>query len=135
MPFTFSSLTALTNLDLSYNLLDEIQLNDLIGLSSLTVLELNNNQIQSITNNAFLNLANLRALELSQNRIKSISKGTVNGLVMLENLSLRANLIEDIDIEIFEIMPNIQKIDMEDNEVQLQYILSPCSGKTAVLTL
>ncbi len=98
----FSNLTQfielnLTELDLGFNWISEIDKNAFHGLSSLQTLVLFKNQMSTISNGTFTGLNNLQKLNLELNNLTQISAATFTGLTNLQILSLSYNQISQID--------------------------------------
>ena len=93
---TFSGLTGLVTLDLSFNQLSKIDNDIFIRLTSLKELFLHNNQIHRIESKAFSNLIQLEMLDLSHNKISTLNSALTQ-LSMLVSLRLDNNKIQELN--------------------------------------
>ena len=98
--FTFSGLTELKILILSFNLLTYLPENIFNGLSNLTSLNLSNNNITSMDGNKFIGLDKLKYIDLSSNKFTGDSIGKVFGrfheLVSLRIIQIENNLLDNL---------------------------------------
>ena len=99
--FTFSGLTELKILILSFNLLTYLPENIFNGLSNLTSLNLSNNNITSMDGNKFIGLDKLKYIDLSSNKFTGDSIGKVFGrfheLVSLRIIQIENNLLDNLE--------------------------------------
>ena len=104
---SFSGLTNLVNLDLSWNRIAAINQRHFSALANLETLDLSKNRIICIEDNSFSNLKNLKKLELSSNNLPKLNPKLFANLENLENLNL---YLREFDGSIFRYISNIKKI-------------------------
>lgn len=92
---TFSKLELLTELDLSYNQLQDIEF-DTSNLNNLSHFYINNNKIKKITKAMFQSLTSLKIVDLSNNAIEDIEILSFQNLKELESLNLNNNPLVDV---------------------------------------
>jgi Leucine-rich repeat (LRR) protein len=114
--FNFS---LITDLDLSKNSIQVINVMTLNKLVNLINLDLSQNLIRIIVDYSFQSLNQLKTLILSRNRIEVIGKNTLIGLNSLEILSLNNNSLIDFDVNALYNIPNAKKINVENNPLKL----------------
>lgn len=91
-------LNRLTNVDVSYNLLDRVDGSSFVHLHSLTELVLSGNRLTQLTRESFLSLNDsLVSLILRGNRISSIGANSLYPLRKLKTLDLSYNLLTGIN--------------------------------------
>lgn len=122
----------LNEIDLSFNRINEIRIDDLVNLdtlilssnnltdinfksSSLTRLALDSNHISSLEN--LSNFKNLNYLQLSRNTIEII-KNTWLGLSSLNELDLSHNRISAIEESSFINLTNLKLLDLSSNKLE-----------------
>lgn len=115
-----STITNLTQLDLSDNLLE--QLPDLRKIEGLADLRAPNNKIRDLSQIA--EITTLTFLDLSHNQISSTHG--IERLVELEKLSLDSNKIEKI--EGFSELINLRKLSLRKNKIKSTRELQNCSS-------
>ncbi|XP_037944704.1 uncharacterized protein LOC119677435 [Teleopsis dalmanni] len=113
------NLTELRNLqkaDLSHNLLTSLPLND---SSSIVSLNLNNNHIKSSINNTN---TKLRELYLSSNDLESLSVLNISLFSVLETLDLSCNKIKNLESSFFpQRMLNLKHLNLAHNQLDSIY--------------
>ena len=145
LPNQFGNLTQLTTLDVSFNRLQSLKQTNFIELLNLRFLFLNNNRIKSIDGNAFAPLSNLEQLCLNKNlltqfeenlfstlsNLTSLNVGsnamknellneyTFNGLVSLKELNLQMCSLVNVNLDLFEKLPQLEKVYFDGNEEHL----------------
>jgi len=97
---TFSKLSTLTSIDLSYNSLNNIDFlfENNVGLLNL---QLNGNSIFINRTSPFRQLLLLNTLNLDSNNLNVIYPETLKGLTRLVSLGLSSNNISTIDVDSF----------------------------------
>jgi Leucine-rich repeat (LRR) protein len=109
----------LQQLDLSYNLIENI--NDLTfdSMCNLEKLYLKSNQINLISTNAFFNLTKLKTLDLSNNQIQGVlATNLFFHLSNLKELNLRNNKINEIVPDSFKGLDNLLSLNLEANKLE-----------------
>ncbi|XP_049727415.1 toll-like receptor 13 [Elephas maximus indicus] len=117
-PYTFTNLSALVDLRLQWNFIQEIGMGAFWGLKNLTFLSLVENKIKSV-NNSFEGLSNLKTLLLSQNKITHIHKNAFAPLVKLKHVSLSQNNIKNFYniLEAVQHLPCLEYHDLFSNSI------------------
>jgi hypothetical protein len=87
----FNSLTKLTNLSLSLNLISKIKPGTFEKLSRLKSLDLSNNHLEHLDDDAFRGLFNLNFINLGFSKLQSLYPGTFRGLPNIRFIKLQAN--------------------------------------------
>jgi Leucine-rich repeat (LRR) protein len=107
-----SSITSVTHLDISSNLLVSVP-PGLSALHNLTSLNLADNMIDSVLG-IYTNLGQVVAINLSKNRLESLCG--LERLVALEQIDLRDNRVEDPgEVGRLAVLPNITEVWVEGN--------------------
>lgn len=115
-PRNFRNMRKLTCLKLSENFIQEVPAGVFGDLLSLLNLDLSHNNIANVENGAFKGLAKLKILKLSDNSLTSLNSRAFDGLAAIEELSLRNNKLAFVDILFVSLMPNLDILDMTNNE-------------------
>ncbi|XP_061721113.1 chaoptin-like [Cydia pomonella] len=89
---TFFKLELLTDLDLSYNQLQNIEF-DTSNMQNLSYFYINNNKIKKISKDIFVYLKNVQIVDLSHNRIEEVEMQSFEHLNKLKILKLNNNPI------------------------------------------
>ena len=120
-PCSFSGLTRLETLDISYNRLKHLSLSLFspcsLSLTKLKILNVSNNKITHVSPHRFCNTPRLKTLDLSWNNIKFISHSMFTGLDSLVHLILRVSYIKMISPAAFSPMPQLSYISLADNNL------------------
>ncbi|XP_014280647.1 podocan isoform X4 [Halyomorpha halys] len=98
----------LTQLDLSYNLIEDLSEN-VSKLNKLSHLYVRNNQISSITN---FSSTSLKFLDASENKIEKL---TIGNSPSLRQLTLSNNLIKTIQPKLYNVIPNLEILNLSSN--------------------
>ncbi|XP_014663557.1 PREDICTED: G-protein coupled receptor GRL101-like [Priapulus caudatus] len=98
-------LASLRDLDLSGNVIVNIDSKAFEGLSSLRELDLSHQQIERLVRNTFQGLRQLNTLSLAYNKIEHIEDGAFNGLSHLKSLDITNNRIVVIEDNVFNGLP------------------------------
>ncbi|KAM9331697.1 transforming growth factor beta activator LRRC32 [Pholidichthys leucotaenia] len=111
-------LSHLRYLDMSYNHLKNIPECFFYCMQSLEVLNVSNNCIGSfsITNQAVLQ--KVKIISLSYNSLESLTFGE-NTLPLLEKLFLQGNDLRTLDHQIFQRLPNIKYLQLQQNSLDI----------------
>ena len=110
---SFDDLINLETLDLSYNVLDGTNFEQLFSnLTNLKYLNLANNQLQIVKNQYFIGISKLECLILQNCQINTIEPGAFNNLIGLTTLDLskNINLNPRINEENFKEFGNLKKL-------------------------
>jgi Leucine-rich repeat (LRR) protein len=105
---TFSELSGLEKLDLSYNQLESIRV--VSGLKSLLDLSLEGNKIRNIESGQFQDLTSLKKLNLGNNQINETGNEDFKGLESLNILILSGNPIKKISESAFLVLKNLTEL-------------------------
>lgn len=139
----FANLRNLNVLDLSRNLLNDLQRNVFTGLGKLKTLnlsrnrltivpfqvfkplleielmDLSGNELRSILENFFIANKRLKVLLLGDNRIDKITKNSFYGLNRLEELQLMGNNLTYIDRNAFDHLNQLRVLNLRNNQLQM----------------
>ncbi|XP_044761422.1 chaoptin [Coccinella septempunctata] len=109
---SFQYFQQLERLDLSRNLISNLNSNAFLGLeSSLTHLDLSRNKISAFSGTP-LSLTKLKVLDLSENNLAQVTKGTFNLLSSLSHLNLSSNQLRSIPADLFQKATTLESIDL-----------------------
>ncbi|XP_052431708.1 immunoglobulin superfamily member 10 [Carassius gibelio] len=109
---------AVERINLGYNSLSTLKVNDLSGLKNLELLMLHSNIIKTVEDGSFHDLTSLQILKMSYNRIEKLNKDTFKGLDNLVRLHMDHNHITFIHPESFYGLRMLQLINLEGNLLQ-----------------
>lgn len=111
-------LTQLRHLDLSYNQLTSLPESFFYCMLSLKVLKVSNNCISSFSVTAEPVLNSLELLDLSFNSLQSLTfrKDTLSSL---EELLLQGNHLATVDHQIFQGLPNLKHLQLQQNNLEI----------------
>jgi hypothetical protein len=113
----FSPITDyIRTLDLSKNIIDEIEIDAFFYLKSLKNLSLSNNKLTKLTRNNFGTLFSLNYLNLSFNHLSSIENGTFINLNKLITLDLNYNNLKSIEASSFQGLIDLHDLFILDND-------------------
>lgn len=113
---TFYGMDRLEILDLRHNNLSSLHDLTFKFLTNLTQLHLSHNALVITDLLPILQwLDALRALDLGSNKIQEISMSSFQRLTRLTSLSLRKNRLETIPTELFEMLENLEEVDISGN--------------------
>lgn len=116
-----------TILDLSRNVITELEGGGFFRISSLQKLDLSHNEISIIKKGSFSGLKELVKLDLSNNKIGSITSAMFEGLTKLEKLNFSNNRINTIPDGTFNNLHALKKIDFQSEylrcDCHLQWIV------------
>ena len=107
---------ALENLNISYNVIDEIPVALMEQLVNLIYLNATNNALAVMP---YLTGAgsNLSFVDLSYNQISSVPKENVLGLGRLKTLKLHFNFIREFPVTAIDVMPSLLYLNLSDNNL------------------
>ncbi|XP_076451663.1 uncharacterized protein LOC143287513 [Babylonia areolata] len=120
LPSFLSQLPALHKLSLAENKIFEVQNAVFLGMR-LQALNLSHNIIQEIQPDAFQDLHYLQMLDLSHNNLTSVSKLVFANLPYLEVLNLDFNQLMYFPFDAFSRVPSLQKLMLNENN--LSYLM------------
>ena len=114
--FNYDSLTVLTSIELSGNMIDKLP-KELLVLTNLTILKAPGNRLTQVIDGGGLGaLSNLTKLWLKDNRLKNL-ESTLGGLKLLDELDMQSNRLEDMVPEIVNCQ-KIRRIDFSRNSLE-----------------
>lgn len=111
-------LTRLKYLDLSYNQLRSLPESFFYCMLSLKVLKVSNNCISSFSVTTESVLSTVEILDLSYNSLQSLTFGG-NTLKSLEELLLQGNSLATVDHHIFQGLPNLKHLQLQQNNLEI----------------
>lgn len=114
--FTFTNLSTLDHLYLNENNLTAINRTIFAGLHELQVLDLSENKIHSIEVGSFANLRKLLILDLNGNRLKVLRYSAFDGLGHLIILKIGNNQIESIETGSF-VLHRLECLSLHNNSI------------------
>ncbi|XP_067298222.1 LOW QUALITY PROTEIN: toll-like receptor 2 [Pseudorasbora parva] len=98
-------------LDLSFNQIESIDMNDLSPYSELTTLNLHKNKLRLIDKGAFKSQSNLKVLDLSLNNLKKLLSSWFHELKSLQQLNLEGNPYSTLGpASIFQSLVNLRTL-------------------------
>ncbi|XP_015230536.1 PREDICTED: toll-like receptor 13 [Cyprinodon variegatus] len=111
------------SVQLSNNLIQKINKEDLSEMSKLRILNLGHNQISSVEDGSFNDLVSLETLNMGDNKLVNLEANMFQGLSNLTVLDLSNNYIEFIHNSSFQFLTRLQTLDLENNFIgQVIYI-------------
>ncbi|KAL2717466.1 hypothetical protein V1478_013166 [Vespula squamosa] len=110
-----SSLIGLTCLDLSNNLLKDVNVGVFRTLSELARLHLRRNEIAMVHEDAFRGLDRLEFLDLSDNRLADLPDSALTPLYSLQKLDLSGNQLQVLGARWFESLDKLRELDVSRN--------------------
>ncbi|XP_053374074.1 protein toll-like [Mercenaria mercenaria] len=115
----FWNVTGMTRLDLSENLLTDIDADLLRNQVTLEDLHLSKNRLRHLDQKVFQSLYKVGFLDLSFNLLKAIDSELLTSLISLEEIHLDHNLIETLPKDFLQKqMPTIQKVFLQYNNIK-----------------
>lgn len=116
---SFQYFQQLERLDLSRNLISNLNSNAFLGLeNSLVHLDLSRNRI-SIFSGSPLSLTRLKCLDLSENNLAQLTKSTFNLLPSLSNLNLSNNQLRSVPADLFQKATSLETIDLSSTSLKI----------------
>ena len=124
----FGCFAQLEKLDVSQNQIDVLIQDVFSQLKLLKSLNLSKNRISNLGPNIFQDLSNLEYLFLKsingyRNPVR-IDKDAFNGLTNLKELDLSSISLGSINLELFIHTPNLVKLSICDNNIDIEYIFA-----------
>ncbi|XP_073324944.1 asporin [Pagrus major] len=92
--------TAITELNLDYNKISKVEVEDFIRYKNLLRLRLGFNQIKSVENGSFVSVPSVREIHLDNNRLRKVPPG-LNSLRYLQVIFLHGNKISSVGVNDF----------------------------------
>ncbi|XP_047997024.1 chaoptin-like [Leguminivora glycinivorella] len=114
---SFGSLFRLKQLNLAFNEIDNIPDGIFVNVTSLEELDLSNNSISKLNNNTFSSLSGLKVLKLANNKIIDLD-GALNSLKFLKHLYLGGNQIQNIDMQSLKMVDDLETFDVSGNNLE-----------------
>ena len=122
-------------IDLSYNLITEIDSLTLDGVTQINKLYFQNNYIQKIGTGSFNNIGgSLNYIDLSYNFLTKVESTTFAGQSQLETIILKNNFLSTIEPGTFANLPNLKNVDLSFNQLT-QLDSSIFAGSNNLLTI
>ena len=116
--------STITELDMSYNLLESINPVSLRSMIVLSTLSINNNRITELESNIF-QMTRLTQLDISNNSLQQLPLGLFtdddypNSMIHMEGLNLKFNSIKTLgDEDFFKYAINLEALNLEGNRLQ-----------------
>ncbi|XP_020708763.2 leucine-rich repeats and immunoglobulin-like domains protein 3 isoform X2 [Athalia rosae] len=111
------TLTNLTQLSMSHNLVESIDGQALLKLSRLQSLDLSGNRVTVLQKESFLAPNNLTYLNLNMNKIEVIENGSLDNLTFLKELRLNKNHLSHLK-NLFTNLQELRILELNRNELQ-----------------
>eukprot|EP00729_Bicosta_minor_P011714 gene11714-5512_t len=111
----FSKMTLLTDLDISDNMLSQLDASVFAGLSALNVLHLSGNALTTLDASVFAGLSALKELYLSGNALTTLDASVFAGLSALKELDLSSNALTELDASVFAGLSVVWNLDLANN--------------------
>jgi hypothetical protein len=112
---TFKNLKILIELDLSENLIEQLDKQTFSGNDRLRILYLYSNPIKILIADQFPVLTYLRTIDLHNCEIASIDETSFSNVDSLEYLNLKQNALQTLPGNVFNHMKNLKTLLIEDN--------------------
>lgn len=112
---TFKNLKILVELDLSENLIEQLDKQTFSGNDRLRILFLYGNPIKKLITDQFPVLPYLRTIDLHNCDIASIEETSFSNVDLLEYLNLKQNNLQNLPGNVFTHMKNLKTLLLEDN--------------------
>ena len=109
-------------LDLSYNLISNIEKNCFYNMQFMTTIKINSNKIHKIHSNSFSFMPNLRFLNLSNNFIVSLPSKVFNKVNSISNLLLKKN---DFKFISFQALTDVEIKTLETSKYFICCVIPP----------
>lgn len=118
IPTIIPRLLTLKELDITYNKVESINLNEISGVS-VTYLNLSHNSISNIENEIFDNsfLSYMAIIDLSHNSLESLPDNCFEKFPQLKYLDLSHNMIMQFDILTFEGIAQLETLQLSGNKI------------------
>ncbi|XP_073331007.1 uncharacterized protein [Pagrus major] len=113
VPLALRGLSTLEILDLSSNMITELDCHDFLYLTKLTKLNLENNYILKLQGCVFQNLTNLKVLNVADNSVFTFDSAFKVNLHKLESLNLHNNRLLSLRYAAFRNLSSLCVLDLE----------------------
>ena len=117
LPKALKSLSGLQTLDISNDLVTNLDKDTLSQLPSLWRLQMNGNMLSSISGSIFHHLASLQILDLSRNRIERVEAGSLDSNTRLRAVRLDSNRLSGI-AGLFSRVPELTWLNVSNNNIE-----------------
>jgi hypothetical protein len=111
----FDGLRIVIEIDLSNNLIRDLERGTFDETERLRVLVLNQNRLQKLDDDLFHDLIFLQKIELSDNRLAQIGQKTFWNLPGLQTLTLDGNQLTKLDVRSFQNLPKLGSLELQKN--------------------
>lgn len=112
---TFKNLKILVELDLSENLIEQLDKQTFSGNDRLRILYLYSNPIKILIADQFPVLPYLRTIDLHNCEIVSVEETSFSNVDLLEYLNLKQNALQSLPGNVFTHMKNLKTLHIDDN--------------------
>ncbi|XP_047997437.1 protein artichoke-like isoform X1 [Leguminivora glycinivorella] len=115
--FSFDNVinTTITNLDLSFCDISDINAVKVYQITTLERLNLASNKIRTVDKTSFQNLRDLSWIDLSNNKLYSIQPGSFSDNEDLSILNLTNNFLSSLKFGVFDGLVNLNTLDLSSN--------------------
>ncbi|XP_063366791.1 toll-like receptor 3 [Cydia amplana] len=115
--FTFESIvnTTITNLDVSFCEISDINAVQVFHITTLERLNLASNKIRAVDKTSFQRLRQLAWIDLSNNKLSSIQPGSFRDNEDLSVLNLSNNFLSSLKFGVFDGLANLNTLDLSSN--------------------
>ena len=127
-PLSFGNKLSITELNLHYKQLVEINAEMFEGMDNLEGLYLGGNKLTSVPLNAFMKLTKLKRIGLHNNQIEELPNGLFKNNVNLETIYLYQNKLKFIGSTLFNSLKKLNIVELDNNVC----INKDYSGSTAI---
>ena len=117
-PGAFNGLTGLTVLQMGLNRIRRLYVNMFADIPNCKVLDVSRNLISQIEHGSFCGLSNLVRLSLDSNYLTTLRADMFQGLVVLQVLLLSTNNIKSVEDYTFSELTSLGTIDLERNHLE-----------------
>lgn len=131
---SISNLTSLTNLsilDVSFNSINDINLETFSNMTELETLNLESSGIITLDYGIFAHQAHLKNLDISYNHLKHIDLKVLSFQLQLTTIFVDGNDLTSLDInDLHQMLPNLTLIGISDNRFNCSHLTSLISQLT-----
>ena len=113
-----SHLPRLRHLDLSHNVLRQVDKRALWKLQELETLDLSHNRLTFLSNQTFINLPSLQSLKLDYNQLKAIQQDVFQGLTQLLHLDVGNNQLQVLLNDTFSHLRQLGWLGLRSNHLE-----------------
>lgn len=127
-----TSLTSLNILDISFNAINDINLETFSNMTELEKLNLESSGIITLDYGIFAHQAHLKKLDISYNHLKHINLKVLSFQLQLTTIFVDGNDLTSLDIsDLHQMLPNLTQIGISDNRFNCSYLTSLISLLTS----